>query len=187
MAIHTEAEITINRPRSEDFDFLGRGERLPDYIDDFETVTHEEAGAPSRGHVYSYKMKRGAEGTFEWTEFQPHDKLAWSGPRVKQGPGSMRPVGYWQLSDEGAGTRVKLVMEPEPGGLFKLMAPLMKGGMAKGNVRALEKLKTKLESNGAKRDPQGSGFPRDRASRRRTAAARPSGDGARRDRRAGAR
>ena len=149
MPIHTEAETTIDRPRSEVFDYLAHGERLPEYIDDFETVTHEESGEPARGHVYSYKMKRGAEGTFEWKEFQPYDRLAWSGPAAKAGPGSMRPQGYWELSDQGAGTHVKLVMEPEPGGLFKLMAPLMKSGMAKGNVRALEKLKNKLESNGA--------------------------------------
>lgn len=149
MAIHTEAEITIKRPRSEVFDFLARGERLPEYIDDFESVTHEEPGEPARGHVYSYKMKRGAEGTFEWDEFQPHDKLAWSGPRVKQGPGSMRPVGHWQLNDEDSGTHVRLVMEPEPGGLFKLMAPLMKMQMNKGNARALDNLKHILESDGA--------------------------------------
>src|SRR5436190_12068070 len=141
MAIHTEAEITIDRPRNEVFDFLAHGERLPDYIDDFETVTHEEPGEPARGHVYSYRMKRGAEGTFEWKEFQPNDKLAWSGPAVKQGPGSMRPVGYWQLSDKGSATQVKLVMEPQPGGLFKLLAPLMKMQMGKGNQRALGKLK----------------------------------------------
>jgi uncharacterized protein YndB with AHSA1/START domain len=149
MAIHTEAEITINRPRSEVFEFLAHGERLPEYIDEFETVTHEEPGEPARGHVYSYKMKRGAEGTFEWKEFDPHDKLAWSGPRVKQGPGSMRPVGHWQLTDDGTGTKVKLVMEPEPGGLFKLMAPLMKMGMSKGNERGLQNLKRILESSGS--------------------------------------
>jgi uncharacterized protein YndB with AHSA1/START domain len=149
MAIHTEAEITINRPRSEVFDFLAHGERLPEYIDDFERVTHEEEGEPARGHVYSYRMKRGGvEGTFEWTEFDPHDKLAWSGPRVKSGPGSMRPTGHWELTDEGGSTHVKLVMEPEPGGLFKLMAPFMKPGMSRGNERALAKLKTMLESNG---------------------------------------
>jgi uncharacterized protein YndB with AHSA1/START domain len=148
MAIHTEAEITINRPRNEVFEFLARGERLPEYIDEFETVSPEEPGDPARGHVYSYKMKRGAEGTFEWKEFQPYDKLAWSGPAVKQGPGSMRPAGHWQLSDAGLGTKLKLVMEPEPGGLFKLMAPLMKMQMAKGNQRALATLKTMLEANG---------------------------------------
>jgi uncharacterized protein YndB with AHSA1/START domain len=149
MAIHTEAETTINRPRSEVFEFLAHAEHLPDYVDDFEMVSHEEPGEPSRGHVYSYRMRRGGvEGTFEWKEFEPHDKLAWSGPPAKSGPGSMRPTGYWELSDEGAGTHVKLVMEPEPGGLFKLMAPLMKPGMTRGNARALANLKDKLE-NGA--------------------------------------
>jgi uncharacterized protein YndB with AHSA1/START domain len=150
MAIHTEAETTINRPRSEVFDFLAHAEHLPEYVDDFETVSHEEPGEPARGHVYSYRMKRGGvEGTFEWTEFQAHDKLAWSGPRVKSGPGSMRPVGHWELRDEGAGTRVKMVMQPEPGGLFKLMAPFFKSGMKKGNTRALDKLKNRLESDGS--------------------------------------
>jgi uncharacterized protein YndB with AHSA1/START domain len=150
MAIHTEAEITIGRPRSEVFAFLAQAEHLPEYVDDFEHVSHEEPGEPARGHVYSYRMKRGGvEGTFEWKEFQPYDKLAWSGPRVKAGPGSMRPTGHWELTDSGSGTHVKLVMEPEPGGLFKLMAPFTKRGMAKGNERALGKLKTKLESNGS--------------------------------------
>src|SRR4051794_9484748 len=149
MAIHSEAEITIDRPRNEVFEFLSQGERLPEYIDDFETVTHEEPGDPARGHVYSYKMKRGAEGTFEWKEFQPYDKLAWSGPRVKQGPASMRPVGHWELNDDGPGTHVKLVMEPEAGGLFKLMSPLMKMGMNKGNQRGLENLKRILENSGS--------------------------------------
>jgi hypothetical protein len=61
----------------------------------------------------------------------------------------MRPVGHWQLTDDGTGTKVKLVMEPEPGGLFKLMAPLMKMGMSKGNERGLQNLKRILESSGS--------------------------------------
>jgi hypothetical protein len=58
----------------------------------------------------------------------------------------MEPAGWWELSDEGTGTRVKLVMAPKPGGLFKLMAPLMSGSMRKGNAQALERLKQQLES-----------------------------------------
>ena len=57
----------------------------------------------------------------------------------------MEPAGSWALSDEGQGTRVTLVMAPKPGGLFKLMAPLMSGTMRKGNARALERLKRQLE------------------------------------------
>jgi uncharacterized protein YndB with AHSA1/START domain len=148
MPIHTEAEITINRPRAEVFHYLAHGERLPEFIDDFERVTHEEPGEPAQGHVYSYRMKRGAEGTFEWTDFRP-ERLAWAGPAAKLGPGSMRPSGWWELKEVDGGTHVRLVMTPEPGGLFRLMAPLMKMGMTKGNRRALEKLKANLEGDGA--------------------------------------
>ena len=149
MAIRTEGDITINRPRAEVFDYLAHGERLPEYIDDFELVAHEQDGEPAQGHVYSYRMKRGAEGTFEWSEFRPHDRLAWTGPAVKQGPGSMRPSGSWELTEHEGHTHVKLVMAPEPGGLFKLLAPLMKRSMAKGNERGLQKLKTRLEGGGS--------------------------------------
>jgi len=38
------------------------------------------------------------------------------------------------------------VMEPKPGGLFKLMAPFMAMGVRKGNAQALERLKQKLET-----------------------------------------
>jgi uncharacterized protein YndB with AHSA1/START domain len=149
MAIHTEAEITIDRPRAEVFNYLAHAESLPAYVDDFDAVAHEEPGEPARGHVYSYRMKRGGvEGTFEWTEFQPPERLAWEGPAVKSGPGSMKPSGWWELTDEGAGTHVKMVMTPEPGGFFKLVAPFFKIGMSKGNVKALQRLKDQLE-NGA--------------------------------------
>jgi hypothetical protein len=37
-------------------------------------------------------------------------------------------------------------MAPTPGGLFKLMAPLMASGMRKGNDAALQRLKQQLEA-----------------------------------------
>jgi len=36
-------------------------------------------------------------------------------------------------------------MTPQPGGLFKLLAPLMSLGMRRGNAKALERLKQRLE------------------------------------------
>ena len=145
--MHVEAETTIARPRSEVFDYLAHGERLPEYVTDFAWVKQASEGEPGPGTAYSYKMQRGqAEGTFEWTQFQPHSRLAWHGPPAKAGPvGSMEPAGWWELSDEGGATRVKLVMAPKPGGLFKLMAPLMSMGMRKGNARARQKLKERVE------------------------------------------
>jgi uncharacterized protein YndB with AHSA1/START domain len=145
--MHVEAETTVNRPRAEVFDYIAHAERLPEYVTEFAWVKQESDGDPARGTEYSYKMARGqAEGTFDWTEFEAPSRLAWHGPPAKAGPGSMEPAGHWELTDTGGGgTGVKLVMEPKPGGLFKLMAPFMAMGMRKGNARALERLKEKLE------------------------------------------
>src|SRR4029077_17991746 len=45
--------------------------------------------------------------------------------RTKAALGSMEASGWWGLWAAGSGTHLKLVMTPEPGGLFRLMAPLM--------------------------------------------------------------
>jgi uncharacterized protein YndB with AHSA1/START domain len=148
--MQVEAETTVTAPRSEVFNYLARAEHLPEYVTEFTWVRQLAAGEPARGSNYSYKMARGqAEGTFEWTEFEPASRLAWHGPPAKAGLGSMEPAGWWELSDEDGGTRVKLVMAPKPGGLFKLLAPLMAGGMRRGNAEALQRLKQRLESGEA--------------------------------------
>jgi uncharacterized protein YndB with AHSA1/START domain len=145
--MHVEADIKVERPPAEVFEYLAHAEHLPEYVTDFATVSQEGDGEPARGTRYSYKMARGqASGTFDWTEFQPASRLAWHGPPAKAGPGTMEPSGWWELSPEGTGTRIKLVMTPEPGGLFKLIAPLMSRGMRGGNAKALERLKARLEA-----------------------------------------
>jgi hypothetical protein len=88
-------------------------------------------------------------GTFAWTEFEPNTRLAWHGPKVKAGPGSMEPAGWWELAPAAGGTHVKLVMAPTPGGLFKVLSPFLAAGMRKGNAQALERLKQELESHPA--------------------------------------
>jgi uncharacterized protein YndB with AHSA1/START domain len=145
--MHVEAETTVARPPAEVFDYLAHAEHLPEYVSEFAWVKQDSGGEPAHGTRYSYEMARGqASGTFDWTEFQPPSRLAWHGPPAKAGPGSLEPAGWWELSDEGAGTHVKLVMEPKPGGLFKLMAPFMSRSMRKGKAQALERLKQQLES-----------------------------------------
>jgi uncharacterized protein YndB with AHSA1/START domain len=141
-----ESEITIGRPPEEVFDYIARAEYLPEYVTDFAAVHQVSDGEPAAGTQYSYTMARGStEGTFEWTRFERASRLAWQGPPVRSGPGSMEPTGWWELSDEGGATRVKLVMAPKPGGLYKLLAPFMAAGMRKGNSEALERLKQRLE------------------------------------------
>ncbi len=144
--MQVDSEITISKPPSDVFAYLAHAEDLPAYVTDFESVRQESGGEPGVGTRYSYTMRRGAQGTFEWTEFEPSSRLAWKGPAVKVGAGSMEPAGRWELTPEADGTRVKLVMAPTPGGLFKLLAPFMAAGMRKGNADALERLKARLEA-----------------------------------------
>jgi uncharacterized protein YndB with AHSA1/START domain len=143
--MQVESETTVQRPAREVFDYIAHAEFLPEYVTDFATVEQSSDGEPGLGTRYRYKMSRGAEGTFEWTTFEPTSQLAWHGPAVKAGPGSMEPSGAWEISEEGGSTRVRLVMAPKPGGVFKLLAPFLAAGMRKGNEQALERLKQRLE------------------------------------------
>lgn len=143
--MQVEAETTVAKALPEVFDYIAHAEYLPEYVTDFATVEQVSDGDPGKGTAYNYKMGRGAEGTFQWTEFDPHSHLAWHGPAVKTGPGSMEPAGWWDLRSEGTSTRIKLVMAPKPGGIFKLLAPFLAAGMRKGNEQALERLKRRLE------------------------------------------
>jgi uncharacterized protein YndB with AHSA1/START domain len=148
--MQVEGEVTIARPRAEVFAYITRAELLPRYVTEFASVRQLSPGEPARGTQYAYEMARGqAKGTFEWTEFEPPSRLAWHGPPAKAGPGSMEPSGWWELSERDGGTHVRLVMTPRPGGLFRLLAPLMAGQMRRGNGQALERLKQQLESGSA--------------------------------------
>lgn len=143
--MRVEAEINVARPRTEVYAYLLRGECLPEYMSDFETVQQVTPGEAKTGTEYSYRMGRGARGSFEWTKLVPNSHLAWSGPPVKAGPGSMQPAGWWDLSDSAGETRVQLVMAPQPGGLLKLLAPFMAAAMRRSNEEALARLKERLE------------------------------------------
>ena len=146
--MQVESEIIVNCPAQDVFDYIARAEYLPEYVQDFDSVRQTSEGEPGLGTQYSYQMRRGAQGTFGWTRFDRPSQLAWEGPAVKAGLGSMQPAGWWELSEAGEGTNVKLVMAPTPGGLFKLLAPLMSAGMRKGNATALGRLKRRLEKGG---------------------------------------
>ncbi len=146
--MHVEAQITIQRSPVEVRDYIAHAERLPEYVKEFAWVKQISDGEPALGTQYGYKMARGpAEGTFEWSEFE-RGCLAWKGPPASAGPmGSMAPAGWWELTEQDGATRVKLVMATIPGGLMKMLAPIMAAMMRKGNAAALARLKDRIESS----------------------------------------
>ena len=83
-----ESEIQVARPRAEVFEYIAHAEYLPQYVTDFDVGRAGLRGSPAVGTEYSYKMGRGAEGTFEWTRFEP--TRGWSGTAPPSRPGRDR-------------------------------------------------------------------------------------------------
>jgi hypothetical protein len=59
----------------------------------------------------------------------------------------MAPSGTWELSNIEGGTRVNLVMSPTPGGLLRVMTPVISKSVARELPASLTRLKQRLERN----------------------------------------
>ena len=143
MAVSVEA--TVERPPEDVFPVVADGERLPEWMEDFERVEQVSEGAPSLCTEYRYKFKRSPESTFEWTEFEPGRRVAWSGPPLKTGPGSLKPRGGIDVEPAPEGSLVRVTLDPLPGGAMKVVLPLMRRAMRNGAVQNLSRLKALVE------------------------------------------
>ena len=138
-------EVTVGRPPEEVFPVVADGERLPDWMEDFERVEQTSEGPPGLGTEYRYKMRRAPESTFEWSEFEPGRRVRWAGPPLKTGPGSLEPRGGIDVEPADGGSRVRVTLDPRAGGAMKLLLPLMRRSMRNGAVQNLSRLKAMLE------------------------------------------
>ena len=102
-------------------------------------------GPPGLGTEYRYKFKRSPESTFEWSEFEPGRRVAWSGPPLKTGPGSLQPRGSIDVEPAAEGSLVRVTLDPLPGGVMKLLLPVMRRAMRNGAVENLSRLKAMVE------------------------------------------
>lgn len=143
MAVSVEA--TIGRPPEDVFPVVADGERLPEWMEDFERVEQVSEGSPAQGTEYRYKFKRSPESTFEWSEFEPGRRVAWSGPPLKTGPGSLQPRGGIDVEPAPEGSRVRVTLDPLPGGVMKALLPVLRRPMRKGAVQSLSRLKALVE------------------------------------------
>jgi uncharacterized protein YndB with AHSA1/START domain len=138
-------EVTVERPPEQVFPVVADGERLPEWMEDFERVEQVSEGAPALGTEYRYKMRRAPESTFQWSEFEPGRRVRWSGPPVKAGPGSLEPRGGIDVEPAAEGSRVRVTLDPVPRGAMKLLLPIMRRSMRNGAVQNLSRLKALLE------------------------------------------
>jgi uncharacterized membrane protein len=137
-----EHAVTVNRPAEEVFAYLADVRNLPEWQDEVvETRPQGEAGVGARFvEVRSFLGKR-LESTIEIVEYEPSRLFT---IRVIEGPIPFEV--RHTLEPDGAGTRVAVVGEGEPGGFFKLAEGLVTRKVQKAAEKDFAKLKQVLEA-----------------------------------------
>jgi uncharacterized membrane protein len=139
-----EDSVTINRPMDEVFDYVGEIDNLPTWrgpIVEAKQTSPGPAGAGMTGWVKAKFLGRQME--------MPTEITAWDPPRSLSAKNTGGPVDlafHYTFQPEGEGTRLTMVTEGEPGGFFKLAAPVVEQVAHRQSQSDLETLKTLLEN-----------------------------------------
>jgi uncharacterized protein YndB with AHSA1/START domain len=124
MAGSFEVTTVIDRPIDEVFAFLADGENDPKFSPRVTEIAKTTDGPPGVGTVYASTVKDAGMKTqreFRITEFEPPTRIRWT----EQSKNLVTvPEGGYDLTSEGAGTRVTLHNVFEGHGVGKLFAPL---------------------------------------------------------------
>jgi uncharacterized protein YndB with AHSA1/START domain len=123
MNVTAEHTVTIERPPSEVFDYLTNVDNLPDWQGGVVDVRKETEGPVRVGTRFVETRRflgRRLESTLEVTEHAPPQRFSL---RVVQGPVQFEVRHVLEAAD--GGTRLNAVLEGDPGGFFKIAAPLV--------------------------------------------------------------
>lgn len=140
--IYFDNEVTIERPRSEVFEYVSDLTHLPDWNYAIEETTKQGHGPPEQGSVYHQRrsLPRGHDEVLTIDRLDEPDRLTVVG---RLGPFDAT-VDY-EFSEEGGSTRLVNTVELESTGVTRLVQPLV-AGRIRNEVRSnLETLKTILE------------------------------------------
>ena len=141
----TSAEITIDRPINEVFDFIADNENDPKWCVPVVETTRITGSAPGAGARYSFASQAGLiklRGEFEVTSFEPPETIEWVGESS-----IVKFSGLYHLESEGAGTRLKERTTFELKGLLVPLQGIMISQYKKTYETQLERLKALLENN----------------------------------------
>jgi carbon monoxide dehydrogenase subunit G len=117
-----EGTTVVDRPIEEVFAFLADGENDPKFSPRVQEIRKTTSGPPGVGTVYASTVKDAGMTTkrqFEYTEFVAPTKIRWA-ERSKNLVTAT--AGGYDLSPEGAATRVTIFNELEGHGAGKLIA-----------------------------------------------------------------
>jgi uncharacterized protein YndB with AHSA1/START domain len=134
-------EVTIERPPAEVFGFLADAENDRQWRGGVLLIERESGEGV--GTRYRQLVKgpggRRAKANIEITEFEPNRRI---GFKTTSGP--VRPTGTYELEQTDGGTRVRLTLRAEVGGLKKWLSKAV-GRAMETEVGALEELKRVME------------------------------------------
>ena len=141
--IHYEATTTINRPAAEIFDWLVDPVRM----DRWTSMTDGRwlSGAPGqKGATAESSLRLGpirSKMRWQLTDFVPGERVGWA--TLPGGP--MQWTGRYDLTRDGGATVVRSIGDIRPNGILRLLEPLIRGEMERGEAAEIEKLKVILE------------------------------------------
>jgi uncharacterized protein YndB with AHSA1/START domain len=146
-SVEVTVEVEIERPRPEVWAFISDFERIPEWLDEFETARSENDEPPGPGTVVHCTIRPGRRtATFELVEWDPPRRVTWDGPPLRWAGGAARPRGSHDLSEIGP-DRTVLVSRyaPELTGTQALMRPYLRRWLRRQRAEDSRKLKSLLE------------------------------------------
>ncbi len=121
--VHFELTVEIDRPLHEVWEFLVDPENVPEWQSSA-VSSHQVSDGPmkvgTRLHDERRFMGRRAESDVEVSEFEPESLFTLHGLS-----GPVRFTVRHRLSENGAGTKLDVEAEADPGGIGRLMRPVI--------------------------------------------------------------
>jgi uncharacterized protein YndB with AHSA1/START domain len=140
--IGIESTVVINRPVEDVFAFVSDQTNEPKWHTDVLEV-HRASGdpiGPGSTSVWVIKLMGRKEFTMEVTGFEQNRRV-----ELTTRKGVMKPTLTYRFEPADGGTRFTRRVDVQPDGLFRIMEPMMRGMVQKGNDRFVQNLKGVLE------------------------------------------
>jgi hypothetical protein len=143
---HVESTVTIARPVEEVFGFFLDFDKNAAQMDpSIKSVSRTPAGPTRSGTAFRFSQKifgkmRDTITTF--TSIEPNRKI-----EIAASFGPLRPRGAFTFAERNRGTTVTVLVNPNPVGPFKLLAPLFARVAQKIWRERFVRIKTALESS----------------------------------------
>ena len=140
---HAEHTVTVSRPPRDVFDYLADGTHNREWragVLEISRTSEDNGQGATYRQVMAGPGGRRIDGDYRITAFDPPRRLEF---QVTAGPA--RPVGVFELTENAdQSTRVRFSLDLKPGGLMRLMTPMITRTMQR-EVAQLDNLKAILE------------------------------------------